>query len=840
MAPGRLPTLLVCLAACAALAFGCSSDGGSDPSADARADAGAPDSSGGGGPDVSAAPDAGVPDVPPDPPDLSEHDAADPTGDAAGDGGGPGDADTAGGGLRFHFGFAPGQTVSAAPFPNDFYFEDDGTLAVAPLQDDPILGASAKSALLADWTAHIDARTGFGSVSAIWFFADGAPDPATLDGAVRLVTLAGPEAGREVAAQVFWSAPASAVGVFPAWGDYLVPGSTYAAVMTRRVKDASGADVEAPAALATLLSAAAPPDGALERLHERWAPLRAWLAESADITADDVLVATVFTTEEVLPHARAVFEAVAAFPLGTPTLRVGWDAAAGAFVTAELIEGAALDAYFGVPLPPFEHNPGVWEGNRLRAADVPGQDGPYAGGTGHFGIALVVNGSFEAPVFNFAVGEGGALVNRALRFAGGLPQADLRALVPFTLFLCEEHAAAPTGIPVAIFNHGGGATRVDAIGWANANCRVGVATIAPDMVFHGNRLSTALLADEGLVVPTATDELNAFSGVDVADPNHVPDRIGDPTAAVAAVAPLFAISASADPLVIEANLLTISADTATLLRYLREGDWSQVHPELSFDPDRIFHQSLSFGTSFHTPLLALEDGFAGVVGSVASGGILSVNLLMAPVNAAQAASVLSAVLGLKTPVAQLNTLSLVDPALSIHQWLHERGDPLPYAPFVLRHRPTTSLPPLLHSGNSWDETLYAPAQISYARALGLPSYTHGAEWTIDPAIPGAERLESEPAPDGGLADNVGFAGGTTTAAIFWRSESCHGQMHTAICAQSFEHPYPPIRLLPDPIVRDSPLCALHAQLGAFLSSILVGGPAAIGPPAGTCEEVYGF
>lgn len=826
MAPRRLLTLCVCLAALAALAAGCGSDGGTTPPGDAGADVAAGDAAVTG--DAPPGEDGGGPDaVPPG-------DAADA---AAGD---VGRCDTCGntGVPLFRFGFAPGQPISAAPFPNDFYFEDDGTLAVAPLQDDPVLGGSAKADLLAAWTGHIDAREGFGSTSVIWFFADAAPDAATLAGAVRLVTLAGPEVGREVAAQVFWSDGASAVGVFPAWGDYLVPGSTYAAILTTAVRAAGGEPIVRPNAVDTLLSAAAPPDGALERLHERWAPLRDWLA-GADIPPDDVLVATVFTTEEVVPYARAVFDAVADFTLAPPTLRVRWDEAAEDFVSAEVVEGAALDVYFGVPAAPFEFNPGVWEGNRDKAASLPEQDGPYTGGTGHFGIARVVNGSIETPVFNFEAGADGALVNRALRFEGGAPQADLRALVPFTLFLCDEHLADPANVPVAIFSHGGGATRVDAVGWANGNCRVGVATIALDMVFHGGRMKTVLLADEGLVVPTHEDEINAFSGLEVDDEGFVPDRIGDPGSAVAAVAPLFAIGAAADPLVIEANLLTIAADTATLLRYVREGDWSQVLAGLSFDPQRIFHESLSFGTSFHTPLVALEDGFAGVVGSVATGDVLSVNLLMAPVNATQAAAVLGAVLGLRTGASQLNTFSLGDPALSIHQWLHERGDPLPYAPFVLRHRPTAALPPVLHSCDSWDETLYSPAQITYAQAFGLPPYTHGAEWTIDATIPGAQTLTAQPAPAAPLSGNATFAGGTTTAAIFFRSEACHAQAHTAICADSFEHPYPPIRLLPDPNVKPSPVCALHAQLGSFLTSILDGGPAEIVPPEGTCEALYG-
>ena len=824
----RRPLSLACLAAFALLlsvAVGCSSDGGA---ADATSDAVS-------GADAAPPADTTAADAAADSAaDATTPDATTP--DAEADGGSDVAADTGSGEVAlFRFGTAADQTISAAPFPNDLYLGADGNVHVAPFEDDPQIGGLAKATLLANYTAQANERTGFGSTSVVWFFTDGPVDEASLEGRVHIVGLAGPDAGREVAAQAFWSPQAGAVGVLHAWGDYFVAGSTYGVVLTQGITTVDGAAAAVPDDVRSLLASAraAEPLGAL---WDRWAPLRAWLDPSA-VATDDVLVATVFTTEEVLPLARAVFDAVDAFALTPPTMNVRWDETGAAFDVAQPVEGADLDTYFGVTEAPFATNPGLWLGSRERAAQLPGTDGPYEGGTGHFGIGRVLNGSIEVPVYNFAAVDG-QIVNRAFRFEGGLPQADLTALVPFTLYLCEEHLAAPGDLPVAIFSHGGGAIRADSSAWAVANCGIGVATIAIDMVFHGGRRAQ-FLHDGGLIVPTAADVQNAFTGKASGDEGYVTDWIGDDASAVASVAPLFAVGVDADPLVIEANLLTIVSDTATLLRYLREGDWSQVQPGLSFDPTRIVHESLSFGTSFHGALLALEDGFAAVVGSVASGEMLSANLLMAPVNATQAAAVLASVLGLKTPHTQFQTFSLVDPILSIHQWLHERGDPMVFAPFVLRHRPTDALPPVLHSGNSWDETLYSPAQISYAAALGLVSYTSGDEWTIDPTIPGAARIDAAPAPADAIHDNVTFGGRTTTAAIFWRNEACHGQMHAALCTQSYEHPYPPIQILHDPIARPSPICALQAQYRAFVRSVLEDGRAEIRPPSGTCDDLYG-
>lgn len=737
----------------------------------------------------------------------------------------------------FAFGTAPGQPISDAPFPNDLYLRPDGTIGLAPLHEDPRLGQLGGASTLERFTALAAQRTGFGSTAVVWFPTASAPGMASTEGRVRLITLAGPEAGREVAVQTLYSSAFGALGVFPAWGDYLMPGSTYGVVVTRGVLGADGAEVAPHPAVTALLDgdSSLAPD---PLLHPRFAPLRAWLAAEA-VDPGDVLVATVFTTEEVLPYARALFQAVDGFPLLPPTRRVRWDLAAERFEEAPPIEGAGLEDYYGVPEAPFEHNPGMWDWNRDAAESLDGYGRRYGGGTAHPGIGLVQHGSIIVPAFNMERGQRGQVHAAPLRFADGLPATDVSALVPFTLYLCEDHLADPCNLPVAIFSHGGSAIRADAAAWASANCLAGVATIAMDMVFHGGRTVTRLLEEQALIVPVGPDRENVFTGLREGDPGFARDWIGDRASSLDIVGALFAISQQMDPAIVEANMLTVSADTATLLRQVQAGDWSGVHAGLSFDSARIFHESLSFGTAFHTPLLALSDGFAGVVGSVGTGLMLSVNLLMAPSNSETATSVAVTVLGLRTPPGRLAEQSIEDPILGLHQWLHERGDSMPYAPYLLRHRPHAPRPPVLHSGDSWDETLYGPAQVSYVRALGLPLYEHGAEWTIDSTLPGAASLGGTPAPVQPLSGNVTFGGQATTAAIFWNAGSCHALAHNAICVEHYAHPYPPRQPLAEPRSRPSPLCALHNQIAGFLSSILSGGPAEIGPPQGSCEEVYG-
>ena len=176
--------------------------------------------------------------------------------------------------------------------------------------------------------------------------------------------------------------------------------------------------------------------------------------------------------------------------------------------------------------------------------------------------------------------------------------------------------------------------------------------------------------------------------------------------------------------------------------------------------------------------------------------------------------------------------------LGLHAWLHERADPLPWAPYVLRHRPSGGLPPILSNGNSWDETLFNPAQVTYANALGLVPYTAGDEWTLDASVPGADAWAATPFPEAGVTGNASYDSGVATAAIFYRATACHGQVLTSVCTESYVHPYPPIKALEETQSAPSPVCQLHGQIRTFVESVLSGEPKIVAP-GGTCAELYG-
>lgn len=769
------------------------------------------------------------------------HAPADTAGDTSADA-----ADSAGGDTVtpvepdevFAFGLDPAQTISAAPFPNDLYLSG-GKVALAPLGDDPVYAQLAAGSALALYDQEIAARSGFGSNTAVYFPMAAEPDLASFAGKVHIVTLAGPEAPREVRAKLWWFPEAQALGVMADFGDYQVAGSRYAVFIDAGVKTAAGATIEPPADFTTVIASTAPSgaSAAVTAARALWADARAALGEDGPTP----VIGTVYTTEDVLAYGQKVVDAVAAAPLEAPTLRIGWDAGASSFITATPVEEADFDGYFGVPAAPFLTNPGAWgEGSRARAADLGGA--AYAGGSLHHGFGRVINGSIAAPSFNLKV-DGDTVVAAAHRFDGdGKLVTDVTTLVPFTLWLCASQLADPSNLPIAVATHGGTGHRSEMSSFANANCLNGVATIALDLPFHGGRTSMTWLADQGLQVSIQKDDDNAFTGLHRGDAGFVPDQIADNGGTTETAGGLFALPQSLDPTVVEANTMQISIDSLFLLRLLADGDWSAVQAGLSFDAGHVYHESLSFGTSYSTMAMALSDAWRGIVSSVGSGRIVSANLLIAPANALLAASFLNAVLQLHLDLPRLIMAPWETPIIGLVQWLAERGDPLTWAPFVLRHRPTTKAMSVLSFGDSWDETLYGPAQISYNEAFGFEALTSDPSWQVDPTMPAAAAVEATPFPsESTTKDNVVYDGIAHTAALFYWGKSCHTLVMAPVCTQRHEQPSPPIVELDPPLSYESPVCAIHGAIAGFIASLQAAGATGeVSAPTASCDAVYGL
>lgn len=739
-----------------------------------------------------------------------------PTADASVDIAGDASGDTTSPDAVFRFGTTRGQALTAAPFPNNLYLLPGGGIDV-DLAGDASLNTVLVEAKRMAWQPYLSDRDGFGFTTGIRLFMNAEPDLGSFAGKVRLVDVG---TDVELPVQLAWDGYIGALVVFPAWGYSMAPATTYVVAVDTGVTTVDGVAIEAPTAFVeTLTDGAAPSD-----VDAAFAPLRAWLSRSG---AAVPVIGTVFTTETVAGYGQALRAMADGYDLTAPSATIRWDEDTGVYETAPLVEGAALDTYFGLPEAPWQFTPTRWwAGHRQDAALLPGGT-EYTGGTLHQNIGRVVLGTLRMPALHWTADGSGGIDNTPLQWANGAITTSLDILVPFSLFLCTSHLADPSSVPVALFQHGGGGERVEAIAMANMNCQNnGVATFAMDNPFHGGRQSMALDAADGLVVPVHPDTLNIYTGLKADAPDFMPDYQGDTGGALETVAPLMALPKELDPAVMEGNLISIAAETLIAIRYLREGDWTGLVPDLSFDPDNVFHTSLSFGANFTTAALALSEPgeVKGAIQSVPTAYVLTANILMAPSNAALAGTVVRGVLGSPWELGELSEAGFRDFGLSIVQWLSQRADPLAWA----RQLGASALP-MLSSSNSWDETLTTTAQLTFNNALGYTVYTN-AEWTIDPTVVGAAAVVGTP-----------FTGPATGAkGMFYDKDSCHSQLVAPLCVNTYEKVAHPRPKLTTKTVEVSQICALHAQADHFIGSLLAANPGGeIIAPEGTCETFYG-
>ncbi len=209
------------------------------------------------------------------------------------------------------------------PFPNDLRLREDGAF---DLSSYPRLGGQ-----LSEYATAMDGQIrGAGPGAAVIFRFDAPLDPSTLPGdpvnsiqpgasAFLIdITEGSPTYGRRAPVKVSFSAD-SGQFIGPNWMALQpVPGiplrerTTYAAILTTDLRAADGGPVYRHPDLSALLSETAPggDDATLQAAWQRYAPLRAYVASSFNLSA--IVNATVMTTQDatsiMLRLRRAVYE----------------------------------------------------------------------------------------------------------------------------------------------------------------------------------------------------------------------------------------------------------------------------------------------------------------------------------------------------------------------------------------------------------------------------------------------------------------------------------------------------------------------------------------------------
>jgi pimeloyl-ACP methyl ester carboxylesterase len=346
------------------------------------------------------------------------------------------------GGVSAYFA-VPGSTTGddfyALPYPNDLWRHDDGSLDLSELPTNSVIAQTVRDIAQRD-------LDGFGLSSAIFARFSGALDPATLPSpaesmeagaSVYLVDVDpdSPDRGSRVPiVTTFHAEGTQTIGVnrlavrpFP--GFPLADGTTYALVITSRVRALGGGNVTAQSDWSAVAA-----DGGgdtLARAREVYAPLMAWLDEAGDDERADVVSAAVFTTQHATPIVPAIRKAV----FGTP-----------APVARDVITAGVLGNY------------------------------------------TVFNGNYDAP--NLQVGDPPYITSGGQIEVGTDGAAIVQRMEPMRFALTVPNIAVPaSGLPICIYQHGTGGDWKSFIddGTAERLAAEGIAVISTDQVLHGPR-----------------------------------------------------------------------------------------------------------------------------------------------------------------------------------------------------------------------------------------------------------------------------------------------------------------------------------------------------------------
>ncbi|MEO7093222.1 MAG: hypothetical protein ABI175_08225, partial [Polyangiales bacterium] len=288
---------------------------------------------------------------------------------------------------------------------------------------------------------------GFGLNSAMFARFDGALDPDSLPGPAASVEPASsvylvnvdpdsPDRGtRTPILAKFRVAGTQTLGgnhlvVRPYPGFPLDEGTTYALVITTRVKGESGGSIGVAPQMAKLVGT--DPDPAIVHARTVYQPLLDYLDEAGDDERDDVASASVFTTQHATNVAEALRKGVIAAPAPVPT-----------DITVHMMV-STFTVFIGNYMAP-----------NFQAGDVPYKN---------------------APTGRITVGTDGV--------------ATMQRMEPLRFSLVVPAGPVPQdGFPIAIYSHGTGGDYLSGYddGTAERLAAEGIATLSMDQVLHGPR-----------------------------------------------------------------------------------------------------------------------------------------------------------------------------------------------------------------------------------------------------------------------------------------------------------------------------------------------------------------
>jgi hypothetical protein len=357
------------------------------------------------------------------------------------------------------------------PFPNDVRVTG-GALDMSdfPRPGPTALGVDLVQLYVDTWVADFD---GFSAIAAVTFRFSAAIDfdTATADSVHYIDVTPGPTLGDELGRSWAFTTGRTKYNcgnrftVRNAVDAPLLPGHTYAVLLTTDMRSTTGAAAAPDADLAALLAATRPAtDAALGHAWDAYAPLRAWLAAPGP-APPSVAAAAVFTVQDAPGHMQRLANAVAAQP--APTLSALTLCDAG--VTSPCADG------------------------------TPARACPAASPSFH-----ELHGKMTVPIFQSGTApydtpaQGGGIADAA---AG--PQVVRTEAVCFALAIPKTSAMPAGGWPLVVYSHGtGGSMRsivTDGLAQALTTAATPSAVLGFDAVEHGARRGASTKDPQDLV-----------------------------------------------------------------------------------------------------------------------------------------------------------------------------------------------------------------------------------------------------------------------------------------------------------------------------------------------------
>lgn len=340
--------------------------------------------------------------------------------------------------------------------------------------------------------------------------------------------------------------------------------------------------------------------------------------------------------------------------------------------------------------------------------------GDNAGGLAHDAIARVASAAFVAPSFldpsthHFERDTSG-------EYALALPNAT----VPVTIVI-PKVAAPAAGYPVVISGHGLSNHRGSMLSIANELARAGFVVIGIDDVAHGAR--------QGIL-----DEENVFPGT-YAGPDGIPDETGLPLAFFASFQDFVAV---------RDNFRQTVLDQTSLVRLIQNPTLDLLpvgSPKL--DPARIYWSGGSLGGMMGSMTVAVEPEIKAAALHVPGASFVE---LITTSSAKVSGLVTGLALGTFGAKGE-ETLDEFHPLAQLLGTVSEAGDPIAYAPHVLRD-PPPGRPPVdvLVTYSLFDEVMPNIATHALIRALGVE--------VAEPYLVGVEGVPTVAAPVSGNLPN---------------------------------------------------------------------------------------